>query len=54
MASGGSYIVEGNKRVLKERSGHNLNPKLEQPAPAATAKKVKADEDKKESVTGRG
>lgn len=56
MASGGSYIIKGNERVLNERSGHNLDLKshLEKSATAAKAEKVKADENKKESVTGRG
>lgn len=51
MASGGSYTLKDGERVLKQRSGHNIPA---QPAPAATTKKVKADENKKEGVAGRG
>lgn len=53
MASGGSYhINEHGQRVLKQRSGHNIQP--QPPAAPAKTKKVNTDENEKKSTAGRG
>lgn len=52
MASGGSYVIdEHGQRVLKQRSGHNIQP---QPPAAPAKQKVTTDENEKESAAGRG
>lgn len=51
MASGGSYVIDQNgQRVLRQRSGHNIQPK---PAAPAKQKKVSTNADTQKSAADR-